>query len=93
MIQATLRLAATHTALWQEGFVLDRIGPHSIHAAGMMALFVNNVDPLTIPKLGHWRSKTWLTYIHNQIAELTTGMARRMSHPIVFHNVASLVAC
>ena len=82
-----------HNAL--EGFVLDCIGPHSICAAGATALFLNNVDPLTITirKLGCWRRKTWLTYIHNQIAELTTGMARRMSRPIVFHNVASRVAC
>ena len=75
MIQATLRLAASRTSLWQEGFVLNRIGTHSIRAAGAMALFLNGVEPLTIRKLGRWRSETWLTYLHSQIAKLTTGMA------------------
>jgi hypothetical protein len=55
-----------------------------------MALYLNAVDPTLIKKLGCWRSDTWLTYIHNQIAELTEGLATKMSRPIVFHtNVAS----
>jgi hypothetical protein len=54
-----------------------------------MALYLNAVDPTLIKKLGRWRSDTWLTYIHNQIGELTEGLATKMSRPIVFHNVAA----
>jgi hypothetical protein len=54
-----------------------------------MALYLNDVDPTLIKKLGRWRSETWLTYIHNQVGELTKGLATKMARPIVFHNVAT----
>jgi hypothetical protein len=87
-ISKILLAAVRRTSLQDKGFTPSRIGSHSIRASGAMALYLNAVDPTLIKKLGRWRSDTWLTYIHNQIGELTEGLAKKMARPIVFHNVA-----
>ena len=51
MIQATIHLAVTCTALWQEGFIIDHFSPHSICATDMVALILNNVNPLLFVNL------------------------------------------
>lgn len=53
-----------------------------------MAMYLNDVAPVKIKKCGRWRSDTWLTYIHSQIAEFSSGLAATMARPVVFHNVA-----
>jgi hypothetical protein len=88
MITATLRRACLQCDLSAQGFAQARIGSHSIRASGAMALYLNNVPTTTIRKLGRWRSETWLTYIHNQIAELTVGISTIMTRNILFHNVS-----
>jgi hypothetical protein len=88
-ISTILLSAVRRVNLQSAGFTTSRIGSHSIRASGAMALYLNAVDPNLIKKLGRWRSDTWLTYIHNQIGELTEGLATKMSRPIVFHNVAA----
>jgi hypothetical protein len=89
-ISRILRRAAVRTKIADKGFAIDRIGSHSLWASSRaMALFLNDVDPTLIRKLGRWQSDTWLTYIHNQIAELTRGLSKKMVRPIVFHNVAA----
>jgi hypothetical protein len=88
-ISSLLLAAARRTNLQDRGFTPTRIGSHSIRASGAMALYLNDVDPTLIKKLGRWRSETWLTYIHNQVGELTKGLATKMARPIVFHNVAT----
>jgi hypothetical protein len=88
-ISTILLSAVRRVNLQNAGFTPSRIGSHSIRASGAMALYLNAVDPNLIKKLGRWRSDTWLTYIHNQIGELTEGLATKMSRPIVFHNVAA----
>ena len=70
-----------------EGFALDRIGTHSIRASGAMQLYLNGISEAKIMKIGQWKSKTWLTYIHNQIAAVTAGVSRIMAQPIVYYNV------
>jgi hypothetical protein len=81
--------AARRTNLQDKGFTQTRVGSHSIRASGAMALYLNAVDPTLIKKLGRWQSDTWLTSIHNQVGEVTKGIAKKMSRPSVFHNVAS----
>ena len=88
-ISRLLLVAARRTNLQDRGFTPTRIGSHSIRASGAMALYLNDVDPTLIKKLGRWRSDTWLTYIHTQVGELTQGVATTMTRPIVFHNVAA----
>jgi hypothetical protein len=87
-IDQILQRAAFRTTIWMEGFSLDRIGPHSIRASGAMQLHLNGITEAKIMKIGRWKSKTWLTYIHNQIAAVTAGVLRLMSRPIVYYNVA-----
>jgi hypothetical protein len=87
-VHQVLQRAAVRTTIWLEGFALDRIGPHSIRASGAMALYLNNVSEKQICILGRWKSKTWLTYIHSQIAAVSAGISRAMARPVVFHNIA-----
>jgi hypothetical protein len=87
-IAQVLQRAAFRTTIWMEGFELDRIGPHSIRASGAMHLYLNNVPEATIMNIGRWQSRTWLTYIHNQIAAVTAGVSRIMLRPIPFYNTA-----
>jgi hypothetical protein len=56
-----------------------------------MALKLNGYKSTAIMKIGRWRSLTFLTYIHSQIAALNAGMSQRMSRSISFHNVGSEV--
>jgi hypothetical protein len=87
-IDQVLQRAAFRTTVWMEGFALDRIGTHSIRASGAMQLYLNGIPEAKIMKIGRWKSKTWLTYIHNQIAAVTSGVSRLMARPIVYYNVA-----
>jgi hypothetical protein len=87
-ITQVIQRAAFRTTIWMEGFELNRIGTHSIRASGGMHLFLNNVAEATIMNIGRWQSRTWLTYIHNQIAAITAGVVRVMSRPIPFYNTA-----
>jgi hypothetical protein len=87
-IAQVLQQAAFRTTIWMEGFELDRIGPHSIRASGAMHLYLNAVPEATIMNIGRWQSRTWLTYIHNQIAAVTAGVSRIMLRPIPFYNTA-----
>ncbi len=34
------------------------------------------ITETTIMNIGRWQSRTWLTYIHNQIAAVTAGVSR-----------------
>jgi hypothetical protein len=82
-----LQRAAVRLLLWKEGFDLDRIGPHSIRASGAMALYLNGSAESTIKLMGRWRSTTWLTYIHTQIAAFSAGLSRKMSRPVLVQNI------
>jgi hypothetical protein len=87
-VNQLLQRAAYRTTIWVEGFELSRIGPHSIRASGAMALYLNGVTEQQICILGRWKSKTWLTYIHTQIAAISAGVSLVMSRPVMFHNIA-----
>jgi hypothetical protein len=82
-----LQRAALRTTIWLEGFLLNCIGPHSIRASGAMALYLKNATEQQICIIGWWKSKTWLTYIHSQIAAVLVGILRAMACPVVFHNI------
>jgi hypothetical protein len=87
-VSQVLQRAAYRTTIWLEGFEMTRLGPHSIRASGAMALYLNGVTEQQICILGRWKSKTWLTYIHTQIAAISAGVSLVMSRPVVFHNIA-----
>ncbi len=70
-----------------QGYSLRRIGAHSLWASGAMALSLNRVSTDKILKLGWWSGKTYLTYIHSQIAALNIGLSTLMTTDIPFQNV------
>jgi hypothetical protein len=71
-----------------EGFALDQIGTHSIRASGAMQLYLHDgVTKPKIMKIGRWKSKTWLTFIHNQIMVVMARLSRLMSQLAIYYNV------
>ena len=55
-----------------------------------MALKLHGYADTTIMKMGRWTSLTFLQYIHNQIAHLSCDIAKKMSVPLPFVNVAAI---
>lgn len=58
---------------------MSRIGSHSLRSGGAVALHLAGLDHTTIKKLGRWSSDTYLLYIQTQVANLTHGVASRMT--------------
>ena len=86
-ISAALKKAAVMDGLPLHGYDIRRVGPHSLRASGAMACKLNGVDQLLLQKMGRWTSTTFLTYIHAQIGQLTSGIAQRMATRLTFTNV------
>jgi hypothetical protein len=63
--------------LEQCGYNLSRIGSHSLRVSGAMALWLSSHSAEAIMKMGHWRTNTFLTYIHSQIASLCWELSKR----------------
>ena len=82
-----VRRGAKLAKLTDSGYSLSRVGAHSLRASGAMALWLSGHGPEAIMKLGRWRTQTFLTYIHAQIAALTRGTSIKMRQPVLFHNV------
>ena len=55
-----------------------------------MALKLHGENDTTIKKMGRWTSLTFLEYIHNQIAHLSTDLSKKMSMPLPFLNIAAI---
>ena len=86
-IRGLIRHGAALDDLESKGFHPSRIGSHSLRAGGAVALKLAGCDDTMIRKLGRWSSDTFLVYIRDQIANLTTGVATAMSHMLTYHNV------
>ena len=69
------------------GFFHTDIGTHSIRASGAMQLFLNDVSEAQLKKIRRWKSATWLSYIHSQIAAISEGLSCRMVRPVVYYNI------
>jgi hypothetical protein len=87
MILLAVRRGARLANLEASGYDLTRVGAHSLRASGAMALWLSGHSPEAIMKMGRWRTQTFLTYIHSQIAALTTGTSQKMGRSVNFHNV------
>ena len=87
-IRSAIRHSAVECGLEAQGYVLNRIGSHSLRAGGAVMLKLCGYDSDMIKKLGRWRSETYLRYIQTQIANLTAGVARAMARRLRFHNVS-----
>ena len=86
-ILSAVRKGARIANLAACGYDLSRIGAHSLRASGAMALWLSGHTAEAIMKYGRWKSNTFLTYIHSQIAVVSQDAARKMRRPISFHNV------
>jgi hypothetical protein len=88
-IRGLIVMGATHDNLPAQGYILSRIGSHSLRSGGAMHLKLAGYDNDIIQKLGRWSSNTYLHYIQTQIGQLTTGVAQRMANiSLRFHIVA-----
>jgi hypothetical protein len=85
-----LRQAVKNLKLHDNGIDADLVGPHSLRAGGAMALKLAGTEDTTIMKMGRWSGMTFLQYIHNQIAHLSTGLSASMSKTIDFINIAAI---
>ena len=85
-----LRTAVQDLNLHHKGIDADLVGPHSLRAGGDMALKLNGADDTTIMKMGRWSGLTFLQYIHNQIAHISTGLSDQMNTKLEFHNIAAI---
>jgi hypothetical protein len=52
-----------------------------------MTMHLNKIDHDTIHKMGCWSSDTFLMYIHKQIAAFSSGLSKKMSTEIGWHNI------
>jgi hypothetical protein len=86
----SLRKAVKELHLHKNGIDADLVGPHSLRAGGAMALKLTGASDTTIMKMGRWSSLTFLQYIHNQIAHLSTGLSDKMSTTLQFINIAAI---
>jgi hypothetical protein len=89
-IVSAIRLAVTQLDLHTSGIDPQLVGAHSLRAGGAMALKLTGKDDTTIMKVGRWTSLTFLQYIHNQIAHLSTDLAQDMSTNLEFTNIAAI---
>ena len=87
-VLVAVREGARLANLAASGYQLSRVGAHSLRASGAMALWLSGHSAEVIMKMGRWRTHTFLTYIHSQIAALTVGTSRKMARHVAFHNVA-----
>ena len=85
-----IRTAVRSLQLHKNGIEADLVGAHSLRAGGAMALKLNGSDDTTIMKMGRWSGLTFLQYIHNQIAHISTGLSNKMSTTIDFINIAAI---
>ena len=86
-VNKVLKVGAAEIKLPSKGFLVDRIGSHSLRAGGAVALAVNGESRDMIKKIGRWSSDTFLMYIHEQISHFTIGVAERMARPFLFFNI------
>jgi hypothetical protein len=86
-IRHAVRQGAKLAKLTDSGYSHSQIGTHSLRALGAMALWLSGHGLAAIMELGYWRTQTFPTYIHAQIAKLTRGTSIKMRQPVLFHNV------
>ena len=89
-IVTRVRSVVAELNLAEHGIDPDLVGAHSLRAGGAMALKLHGFDDTTIMKIGRWTSLTFLQYIHNQIAHLSTDISKTMSIDLPFVNVAAI---
>ena len=91
-IKQQLDAAVIALDLKANGLDVSLIGLHSFRAGGAMAMKLTGSSDTTIMKFGRWKSLTFLQYIHNQIAHISTGVSLAMSTKLTYTNIAAIEA-
>ena len=86
-ILAAVRLGAHRDNLASRGYDLKRVGTHSLRSGGATRLKIEGHSDSTIMLLGRWSGNTYLTYIQNQISQLSAGIAATMAPSLKFDRV------
>lgn len=89
---AAVRQAVKTLQLHRQGIDVNIIGNHSLRSGDAMALKLAGYSDSEIQKFGRWKSATWLMYMHNQIAHLSSGVAKAMSNSVPFLNIGFIEA-
>ena len=84
-----VRAGVTICGLQDCGIDPDLVGAHSLRAGGAMAMKLNGCSTEEIMKHGRWRSLTFMMYIHNQIAHLSSDISQRMNTDLPFVNISN----
>jgi hypothetical protein len=71
---------------------LSLIGLHSFRTGGAMSMKLTDSSDTTIIKFGLWKSLTFLQYIHNQFAHISTGVSKAMGTHLQYTNIAAIEA-
>lgn len=87
-INWAIKHAVVELGLDKKGLTPNLISSHSLQAGGAMAMHLNGISSITIQKMGHWSSTTWLDYIHIQLSCFGKGVSKKMSHAHTFRNLA-----
>jgi len=87
-VNTALKQAGADIGLYELGYSEGDVSSHSLRAGGAMAMHLNGIDPNTIQKMGRWKSRTFLMYIHEQISAFATGVSIKMSNHIPFRHIA-----
>lgn len=83
-----VKRAALDLNMKNEGCTEKLVGSHSLRAGGAMAMKLNGVDRDTIKKQGRWLSDAFLMCVHEQISQLSEGIAEKMSTGRICRNIA-----
>jgi hypothetical protein len=86
-INTEVKVAVVALGLDKHGFSRSSVSSHSLRAGGAMAMHLNNVSRDHIRKMGRWSSDTFLMYIHEQISAFSSGISKKMSTEIGWHNI------
>jgi len=70
------------------GYTKSDISSHSLRAGGAMAMHLKGVSSETIQKIGRWKYRTFLMYVHEQISAFSQGLSTKMSDDIEFESIS-----
>ena len=77
-IEKELKKAADKIGHLKLGFKSSEIGTHSIRSGAAMAMYLDDISPLTIKMIGRWKSDSFLNYIRKQVEQFSLNVTSRM---------------
>ena len=85
-----VRASVIACGLHKKGINPKLVASHSLRAGGAMALKLKGVADTIIMKMGRWSGLTFVMYIHNQIAHISSGLSAKMQTRMPFVNIGNI---